>query len=111
MDVPDTVEFESLLSWQPSDADRCLDWKSGCDNIGGDERCVVQGMKQRYPCRTIEFPFFIAPVTSCLYKKIEASNSFKILKGYPRSRGINSINVQYTSILYVFHLFNLYDRI
>jgi len=59
MDVPDTVEFESLLSWQPSDADRCLDWKSGCDNIGGDERCVAQGMKQRYACRTIEFPFLL----------------------------------------------------
>ena len=62
MDVPDTVEFESLLSWQPSDAGRCLDGKSGCDNIGGDERCVVQGMKQS--CRTIQFLFF-ARVTSC----------------------------------------------
>lgn len=48
MDVPDTVEFESLLSWQPSDADRCLDWKSGCDNIGGDERWYKNGVPKVY---------------------------------------------------------------
>ena len=80
--------------------------------LGGDERLRGTRYEAAVPrAGTIEFPFFIAPVTSCLYKKIEASNSFKILQGYPRSRGINSINVQYTSILYVFHLFNLYDRI
>ena len=36
-DVPATVEFESLLTWQPSHGQSCKEG-IGCTNIGGDER-------------------------------------------------------------------------
>ena len=36
-DVPATVEFESLLTWQSSHGNSCKEG-IGCTNIGGDER-------------------------------------------------------------------------
>ena len=36
IDVPATIEFESLLSWKHSDGEHCRNG-IGCENIGGDE--------------------------------------------------------------------------
>jgi len=47
IDVPATVEFESLLSWKASHGNRCLDG-IGCTNIGGDLRWFKKGVPKVY---------------------------------------------------------------
>lgn len=46
-DVPATVEFESLLTWQSSHGNSCKEG-IGCTNIGGDERWYKNGVPKVY---------------------------------------------------------------
>ena len=52
-DVPATVEFESLLTWQSSHGNSCKEG-IGCTNIGGDERgraaVGIQPIHKRWDC-------------------------------------------------------------
>ncbi|CAE7176939.1 NCS1, partial [Symbiodinium pilosum] len=47
MDVPATVEFDSLLSWTPAHGHRCTNG-IGCTNIGGDNRWYKKGVPKVY---------------------------------------------------------------
>jgi len=47
IDVPATIEFESLLSWKHSDGEHCRNG-IGCENIGGDERWYKHGVPKVY---------------------------------------------------------------
>lgn len=47
IDVPATVEFDSLLSWVQHHGNRCMEG-IGCTNIGGDKRWYKKGVPKVY---------------------------------------------------------------